>query len=204
MLDDKNKTEVKKILSPLKSEVELLFFVSETCEYCPQEKELLSQISEVSTVKVRELNIKSDEAKKLKVTSAPVVVFSKYPNIKFMGLPSGHEFRNFLDTILMVDSGKTELKDEVKLELKKLDKEVDLKVFVTPTCPYCPQAVFIAHQFAMENPKVTSTMVESMEFPDLAQKHGVMSVPKTVINDEKSWEGAAPAHAVLKKIMEAV
>ncbi|MBR9680711.1 MAG: glutaredoxin [Candidatus Altiarchaeota archaeon] len=202
MLDDKNKTVVKEILSTLKNEVEILFFISKTCEYCPQERELLNQISEVSKVKISELDLNSDEAKKYEVTEAPTLIFSKNPNIRIMGLPSGHEFRNFLDTILMIDSQETKLGDDVKAELKKIDKKVDIKVFVTPTCPYCPTAVFTAHQFALENSKVISTMVEATEFPKLAQKHGVMSVPKTIVNDKIGWEGAAPPNVSLKKLME--
>ncbi len=47
-------------------------------------------------------------------------------------------------------------------------------------------------------------MVEAQEFPQLVMKHGVMGVPKTVINDDKGIEGAVPETVLLRTIMEAV
>lgn len=44
-----------------------------------------------------------------------------------------------------------------------------------------------------------------MEFPELSNKHNVMGVPKTVINDGKAeQEGAAPEQLILAKIQEAL
>jgi predicted DsbA family dithiol-disulfide isomerase len=45
-------------------------------------------------------------------------------------------------------------------------------------------------------------MVEAVEFPDLAQKYGVMGVPRTVINDQVHVEGAVPEATLLPKIVQ--
>lgn len=58
---------------------------------------------------------------------------------------------------------------------------------------------------AMINPHIKGEMVEAMEFPELSNKHNVMGVPKTVINDGKAeQEGAAPEQLILAKIQEAL
>ena len=41
-----------------------------------------------------------------------------------------------------------------------------MQVFVTPTCPYCPAAVRMAHSLAIASDRVTADMVESIEFPN--------------------------------------
>jgi predicted DsbA family dithiol-disulfide isomerase len=41
----------------------------------------------------------------------------------------------------------------------------------------------LAHQMAMESAMVQAEMVEAMEFPDLARRHGVSGVPQTTINN---------------------
>ena len=79
-----------------------------------------------------------------------------------------------------------------------------LQVFVTPTCPYCPGAVRLAHQFAMETDHVTSDMVEATEFPELSVRHQVSGVPKTVANDRSAAEGMMPEKEFLDRILEAV
>jgi len=47
-------------------------------------------------------------------------------------------------------------------------------------------------------------MIESIEFPQLANKYGVYGVPKTVINDTGELEGAVPESIFVAKILETV
>jgi len=51
---------------------------------------------------------------------------------------------------------------------------------------------------------VRGDMVEAMEFPHLAQKYGVMGVPRSVINEEHAVEGALPEAAFVKQVIAAV
>lgn len=50
---------------------------------------------------------------------------------------------------------------------------------------------------------VTGDMVEATEFPHLVQKYGVMGVPKTVVNESVSFEGAVPEAHFLSEVMKA-
>jgi alkyl hydroperoxide reductase subunit AhpF len=89
-------------------------------------------------------------------------------------------------------------------EVTKIDKPVDMMVFVTPTCPYCPRAVLTAHQFAFVNPNIRGAMIEAMEFEQLSQKWNVYGVPKTVINEVVEFEGAMPDNMVLRYLENAL
>ena len=204
MLEEKQKGIIRKLLEDMKKKLTLFFFTADGCEFCPAEKELLEELTELGKLELRVLDVKSPEAKKLGVNGAPMVVFEENPRVRFAGHPSGHEFRTFIDTIAMVSNGKTGLTAEVKKLVAGINKPVDLKVFVTPMCPYCPSAVATAHQFAIENKNITSTMIEAMEFPELSRKYGVMSVPKVVINDGQSFEGAVPPHVFAKMVLKSL
>ena len=94
--------------------------------------------------------------------------------------------------------------DDVVEIIKKVDKPVNIMVFVTPTCPYCPLAVRTAHKFAIENENITASMIEATEFPELSNRYSVFAVPKVVINDKVSFEGAIPEEAFAKKVIEAI
>ena len=87
--------------------------------------------------------------------------------------------------------------------LAEIKTPMRLQVFVTPTCPYCPRAVHMAHQMAMENSHITADMVEAIEFPHLAHKYSVMGVPRTVINENVHVEGAVPEAMLLQRVMAA-
>lgn len=57
---------------------------------------------------------------------------------------------------------------------------------------------------AVESERVTADVIEATEFPDLAQRYQLFGVPKTVIDDTVSFEGAMPEWQVLAKVLEAV
>ncbi|GEM_PF-3782945 len=48
----------------------------------------------------------------------------------------------------------------------------------------------MAHQAAVESRQVDAEVVEITEFPDIARRHGVTSVPKLVINDSVEFLGS--------------
>jgi len=64
--------------------------------------------------------------------------------------------------------------------------------------------VRLAHQLAIENDMVTADAVEATEFPDMSQQFMVRAVPKIVINDEASFEGALPEGMFVDQVFEAV
>jgi len=124
--------------------------------------------------------------------------------VHFYGIPSGYEFTSLLQAIDAVATGKPELSEKTMEALAKVTEPIHMQVFVTPTCPYCPQAVMLAHQIAVASPMVRADMVEAMEFPHLATKYQVMGVPRTVINETVHIEGAAPEPMVLDRLWEAL
>ena len=59
-----------------------------------------------------------------------------------------------------------------------------------------------AHKFAMASEHVRADMVAAGEFPQLSQRYQVMAVPKTVINETTSFEGAVPEDIFLQRVLE--
>ena len=99
------------------------------------------------------------------------------------------------------DRERIDLSDDIKEQLKAIDEEITLQVFITPTCPYCPRAVRVAHQMALLNPNIRGEMVEAIEFEELSASYNVSGVPKTVINHGADEQvGAVPAKTILSKI----
>ena len=92
---------------------------------------------------------------------------------------------------------------ETKEMLSKIDKPLHLQVFVTPTCPYCPKAVRMAHKAAIENDHITADMVEATEFPHLAMRYDVKGVPRTLVGESVAIEGAVSESELVEKILEA-
>jgi hypothetical protein len=54
---------------------------------------------------------------------------------------------------------------------------------------------------AFANPNITAFAVEATEYPDLARRHHVNGVPKTVINDQGEILGALPQDAFIEQAL---
>ena len=60
----------------------------------------------------------------------------------------------------------------------------------------------LAHRFALESDLVSADCIEATEFPELAGRYRVLAVPKTVINETASLEGALPEEFFLEEILK--
>jgi glutaredoxin-like protein len=210
LLNKKVLKELEGIFKELKKEIVLNFFTQENeCRFCKDTRGLLEELSSTSDLlklKVYDFVDDKAEVEKYGVERIPAIVMTDGNDygIKFYGIPGGYEFSSLVEAIRLVSTGETNLEQETKDFLDKLEKEVHLQVFVTPTCPYCPGAVIVAHRMAYYSKKVKADMVEASEFPDMAIKYNVMGVPRTVINETVFQEGAAPENMLIDKIKEAI
>lgn len=185
-----------------------LFTQKVDCQYCKETEALMTEVAELSdkiTLEVHDLVSDKEVADTYGISRAPatVILGTRDYGIRFYGIPSGYEFNSLIEAISTVSGEQHGLAAETVEKLSALQEPVHVQVFVTPTCPYCPAAVQIAHAMAMASDLITADMVESVEFPQLANKYGVLGVPKTVINENTTFEGAAPEELVVAKIMEA-
>ncbi|MEM3852608.1 MAG: thioredoxin family protein [Methanomassiliicoccales archaeon] len=210
MMDEQTKEKVREILSTqLEGEVTLHVFTSkENCEYCEATKEIASELSDIDNrIVVKNYDLKEDRevAEKMNIGMAPaIVVQADGGSVRYFGIPSGYEFSSLLEDITDASSHKTKIPEEIAEKIRAINEPVHIKVFVTPTCPYCPRAVRTAHQFAMLNSKITADMIEAIEFPELSEKYSVMAVPRIVVNEKVTFEGAVPESEFAEHVLEAV
>lgn len=216
LLDENIKVQVREAFAQMKEPVEVMFFgQKENCEYCDDTLRLVSEVSELSDlISLSEYDMKdnADMADRYRVDKAPGLVIAakngdeiKDYGVRLAGIPSGHEFSSLIHDLILVSSRESGLSDKAREFLKGIDKPVRMYVFVTPTCPYCPRAVVLAHQMAMESDHVEAEMVEAMEFPELSDRFGVSGVPQTTINDGAGTViGAVPEEMLLDEIKRAI
>ncbi len=223
LISDSDRKVIKEeFFSKLKDPVKIIAFTGKkNCQYCGQLKQLLEEISELSDKIDHEIHdFDSEEsravASKYRITSAPAITITRDGEdmgVRFFGLPAGHEFGAFLEDIVDVSNGVTDLMQDSKRAIADVNATVRILVFVTPTCPYCPLAVRMAHKFAIEskrsgNGSIMGDMVEAVEYPEWADMYKVMAVPKIVIqvNDEDKveFEGAYPEKMFIEKLLSAL
>jgi len=160
-------------------------------------------------VGIEVINVDDDNSlNRLGVLGVPAIKIvnnsSDKRNIRYFGIPAGYEFGALIDDIIDISRGKVRLSPLTIDRIRSIDVRVNIRVFVTPTCPYCPKAVRLAHMFAMVNDMIIGDMIEALEFPELARNYSVMSVPHIVVNDGYAFVGAFPEHVFLEHIVKAL
>ncbi|MEM5828019.1 MAG: thioredoxin family protein [Candidatus Aenigmatarchaeota archaeon] len=219
LLSEKEKKEIKEILNKkLVNKVSLVVLLDyKNSEEASEITEaLLKEISKLNeNLEIEFVDAYSNEGKELlekynlvfdKNQLGPIIFFKSKPNIVFLGFPLGMEFPVFLDTLEIISKNEVAINNNVAKNIAKVNSNLDVFVFVTATCPYCPLMTHPSTKFAFLNDKIRSIIVMSEMFSDLAQKHYVYAVPKTVIMKNskivEEIEGAIPEAAFAEKIKE--
>lgn len=216
LLNEEITQQVRDVFADLKQPVHVMFFGSQdNCAYCDDTRQLVEEVTALNdllSLSVYDVDADADLAQKYHVDKTPGLVIAAKEGeqvvdygIRMAGIPAGHEFSSLIQDILVVSARDSGLNPATRETLKSLQEPVLLQVFVTPTCPYCPRAVVLAHQMALESPMVQAEMVEATEFPDLSNRHHVSGVPHTVVNDGKgNVVGAVPEANLLAEIQRAL
>jgi glutaredoxin-like protein len=180
------------------------------CPTCDEARAVLAELAALSdklALRVREVAPRSADA------AVPDVEADEVPAIaiagpaggraRFLGLPLGLEFETLLRSLIDAARGSTDLQAVTRQALRGLSRDVHVRVFVTPHCPYCPRVARLAHQMALESPRVRADVIDAEQFPDLADRYEVRGVPKVVVNDTVEFVGAQPEARFLEHILRA-
>jgi glutaredoxin-like protein len=211
LLDLETRKQISDQLKDVKQMVTLHVFSQELeCMFCRETSALAVELAETVPDKIKlekhNFTLDKEAVEKYSIDKIPAiaVIGDRDYGIRFYGIPGGYEFTSLLLAIRMVGTKETSLSPQSIAQLARISTPVHLSVYVTLTCPYCPAAVHLAHQMAMANPYISAEMIESAEFPHLANRDQVMAVPKTIIKGIGSFEGALPEPQYVDKVVHMV
>ena len=106
-----------------------------------------------------------------------------WTGLAFHGVPGGHEFTSFVLGLYNAAGPGQALDEDTRAAIQSIQKPIKLEILVSLSCTMCPDLVTAAQRIAAENPRITAQVYDLNHFPDLREKHQVMSVPCLVIND---------------------
>jgi len=211
LLSERDRQTVQSHLAGLTHDVTLLFFTQTIAapETALIARQVVDEVAGLSDrVSVEEVNLILDREKSAQygIDRIPAIVLLRDgadTRMRFLGAPAGYEFSSLIESIILAgtdDSGLTE--ESKQLIAEKATAPMDIKVFVTPTCPHCPRAVTLAHRMAVESPNISATCVAATEFHDLSRQYRVTGVPKTVASGGAEILGALPEEEFVRGVFE--
>ena len=123
--------------------VTILFFTQAIgCETCPETRQILNELTEVTTqVTIEEVNLvlEGERAASYGIDRAPGLVLlagdeKADTRIRMLGAPAGYDFMSLVDAILLVSGGSPQrLSAATEARLAGVTEPISVQVFVTPT-----------------------------------------------------------------------
>ena len=197
MASDAYLRQLKTTFEQLPNDIDLYLFTAKGQEdaFTQANRQVIRAFRELSArITLREYDLDHELAKKWNVTHSPTLIIApEQYAIRWLGAPMGEEARTFLEILILVGLGKSQLSDQSMNVVKKIDSPRNVKVFVSPTCPYCPQEAVNAVKAAIEMPEhVSLEIIDIQSEPELANQYAAQSVPQAFANDVLIGQGAQP------------
>ncbi len=140
ILQARDEEAVRQEFQRIQGPVKLVVFSQELVagDLCRQNEQLIREVAALDdriTVEVLNPAIDRERAEGYGIEQVPATVVegARDYGLRFLGIPSGYEFSNLIDSIIVASSGETGLADATKTSLAGLTGDVTIKVFSTPT-----------------------------------------------------------------------
>ena len=199
--------QLKKTFEQLPNEIPLFLFTAKGHEdvFTHANREVIRAFRQLSDkITLREYDLDHEQAKQWNVTHSPTLVIApeKY-RIHWLGAPMGEEARTFLEIMILVGLGKSQLSDQALKVMQRIDSDRRIKIFVSPTCPYCPQQAINAVKAAIEMPdQISLEIIDIQSEPELANQYSAQSVPQAFANDVLIGQGAQPEEVFILSLQK--
>jgi thioredoxin reductase (NADPH) len=206
--EEKTAGLLKAVFDQLPHPVEVLLFSRKDREevFTQAARQVVKAASDLSKkIIFKELDLGHELAARYQVTEAPTILIAPSTvNIRWLGAPIGHETESFFLALHLVGHMRSGLSDQALQVLSEITEPRHIKLFVSLTCPYCPQQVKNALQAAVEKPDLISLeIIDVQAMPALAEKYKAYGTPTVFANERIIAQGAQPEElfmASLKKL----
>jgi len=195
MLDATMTGQLKQYLAMLREPIELVASLGDDAKSA-QTRELLSEIAALSD-KVS-ASFDGDNARKPSFVIRRAADAEKW--VRFAGLPMGHEFTSLVLAMLWAGGHPPKVSDEVLQQIRDLEGDFAFEMYFSLSCHNCPDVVQALTLLALENPRITATLIEGGAFQQEVDERGVMAVPATFLNGEMFASGKMSVEELLAKL----
>ena len=122
------------------------------------------------------------------------------PQVRFAGLPMGHEFASLVLALLQTGGYPPKVDPAVVERIRNLDGDYRFETIVSLSCQSCPDVVQALNTMAVLNPNVHHTMIDGGLFQDEVQRRQVLAVPAVFLNGQPFGQGRMELNEILAKL----
>jgi hypothetical protein len=125
-------------------------------------------------------------------------------SVRWQAIPEGGELMPFLKALEMHFSpgcAAASVPETLRSHIESVLLPADLKIYVTPQCPFCPHVLREIVPLALLNPVFHLAVIDGALFPELAAGDGVRSAPTVILDGTFRWTGAGHMDEIVNAIL---
>lgn len=195
MLDTTLKAQLKTYLQNLKTPVELVVSLDDS-KPSREMQSLANDIAGLSKLITVSESAQSNERKPSMMIRSDVTG----SEIRFAGLPMGHEFTSLVLALLHSGGHTIKVSEELAEHVRALPGQYRFETYVSLSCQNCPDVVQALNMMAALNPNITHNMIDGALFQDEVNERNIMAVPSVYLNGELFAQGRISLQEVLNKL----
>ena len=194
MLDANLKTQLKAYLEKVTQPFEIVASLDDSAK----SEEMLALLNDINglTDKIS-LNTAGNDARR---PSFALVRHDREIDLRFAGLPMGHEFTSLVLALLQVGGHPSKLAPELIEQIQALEGEYRFETYFSLSCQNCPDVVQALNLMAVLNPNIHHVAIDGALFQDEVEARQIMSVPSLYLNGEPFGQGRMGVEEILAKL----
>jgi len=194
MLDTALKTQLQAYLQNLRQPIRLIATLDDSAASAEM-RDLLQEIATLSD------KVSFQEAGADKRTPSFVIAKAgETHGVRFAAIPMGHEFTSLVLAMLWTGGHPPKVEQGVLDQIKSLDADMNLEVYMSLSCHNCPDVVQAATLMAIYNPRITTTIIDGALNQAEVEERQVMAVPMVYINDQVFGSGRMSLEEIVGKL----
>lgn len=195
MLDAAMQAQLKQYLGNLREGVELVASLDDS-EKSRQTRQLIEQIAGLHDLVTARFD--GADARKPSFVIRRASDAEKW--VRFAGLPMGHEFTSLVLALLWAGGHPPKVDADLIEQIHALEGDYHFEMFFSLTCHNCPDVVQALTLMALENPRITATLIEGGTFQQEVEARDIMAVPATFLNGEPFYNGKMELAEILSRL----
>lgn len=120
--------------------------------------------------------------------------------VRFAGVPMGHEFTSFVLALLQVGGYPAKIDDATVAQIQALDGEHHFETYFSLSCQNCPDVVQALNLMSVLNPRISHVAIDGGVFPEEIADLQIMAVPAVYRNGEPFGSGRMTLEEILGKL----
>ena len=161
MLDQAMKDQLKAYLGNLREPIELVASLGEGAK-SDETRALLETIDDLSDKVSTAFDGDDDRRPSFVVRRAS----DHSRQVRFAGLPMGHEFTSLVLALLWAGGHPPKIDQALIEQARALEGDYAFEMYFSLSCHNCPDVVQALTLLAMENPRISATLIEGGTFQD--------------------------------------